>query len=144
MSLDWSLLVTFFKAEKNNLTTFFHHMSEQRKIWLSCIARSNLSFRLVSGFTTIVKLFKTWDDMFSLCTAPVVMPWPTYLILLPSNVAKSPLRDQKNLQWEPFGQLHYKTLIWWSETSKSIRTAQSAWINKYEFLEEYIIFTGNA
>jgi len=82
--------------------------------------------------------------MFPLCAAPVVMFSPTYLILLPSNVAKSPLRDQTNLEWESLSQLHYKTLLWWSKTCKSIKTVQLARINKYEFTEEFIVFTGNA
>ena len=68
--------------------------------------------------------------MFPLCTALVVMFWPTYLILLPSdacsNVAKLPLRDETNLKWESpaIGQLHNKTLLWLSKTCKSIRTDQ--------------------
>ena len=83
-----------------------HHMREQRQICQHhvAIAWSSLSFRLVSGFTTIATLYKTWDNMFPLCSAPVVRSWPTYRILLHSNIVKSPSRNHTNLQWKQHGK----------------------------------------
>ena len=69
-----SLLETFFKTKQNNLAAFASP-SQVNKAGFNSIVyhRSSLSFRLVSGFTTIVKFYKTWDNMFTLRTVPVVM-----------------------------------------------------------------------